>query len=161
MSLPAVGNAQTTRVEGVRPEVYVSAGPGIVFLGADAEIAMRPNIGAGVAIRPWPRLGIEFEFNKNVGRSGPYGSVANASVNGAYFFSSGRTQPYVSGGIGAFWSDQVYLFRIPPNTRLAGNVGVGAVIPVGAALSVRPEFRAYMKRDLRVFRPSIAVGYHW
>jgi hypothetical protein len=106
-----------------------------------------------------PRLGIEFEINRNLGRSGPYGSVANASVNAAYFFSSGRAQPYLSGGLGAFWSDQVYLFR--PNTRLAGNVGVGVVIPIAAAISLRPEFRTYMKADLRVFRASIAAGYHW
>ena len=52
---------------------------GLVFLGADAEIPVRPNIGAGVAMRPWPRLGIEFEFNQNLGRSGPYGSVAQCS----------------------------------------------------------------------------------
>jgi len=161
MSIPAVGNAQTTPAEGIRPEVFVSAGSGVVFLGADAEIPVRPNLGVGVGIRPWSRLGIEFEFNKNLGRSGRYGSVATTSVNAAYFFSSRRTQPYVSGGIGAFWSDQVYLFRIPLNTRLAGNVAVGAVIPVAAAICVRPEFRAYLKRDLRVFRPSIAVGYHW
>jgi hypothetical protein len=159
ISVRGVGSAQPARAEGIRPELFVSAGSGVVFLGLDAGTPVRPNIGASVAIRPLPRLGIEFEFNKNFGHSGPYGSVANVSVNAAYFFSSARAQPYLSGGIGAFWSDPVYLFR--PNTRFAGNVGLGALIPITAAISLRPEFRAYMKADLRVFRPSIAVGYHW
>ena len=159
LSVPGVGSAQTAPAEGIRPELFVSAAPGVVFLGIDADITVGPNIGASVAIRPLPRLGIEFDFNKNLGRSGSYGSVANASVNAAYFFSSGGAQPYLSVGIGAFWSDQVYLFR--PNTQLAVNVGVGALIPITAAISLRPEFRAYNKADLRFFRPSIAVGYHW
>ena len=167
ISIPGISGAQSAGSEGVRAELFVSTALGVVFHGTDDDIPVRPNIGGGVAVRPVPRVGVEFEVNQNLGRSQRWGSVGVASANVLYFFAAERPRAYVSGGIGALWSDQAFFnpqtttVEVRRATGLAWNIGLGVRIPIGRAISFRPEFRGYSNADLRIFRTSIAVGYHW
>ena len=167
ISVSGITSAQPASSHGLRPEVFVSGAAGVVFHGIDDDIPVRPNIGGSIAVRATSRVGVEFEVNANLGRSERWGHVGVASVSAAYFFSSDQMRPYASGGIGALWSDQTFVdlragtFEVRRDTGVAWNAGLGVLIPVTAAISLRPEFRGYSSRDLRIFRPSIAVGIHW
>ena len=166
ISIPRVSSAQTAVAGVARPEVFVSSGLGVVFHGIDDDIPVRGNFGGGVAIRLRPRLGVEFEVSQNLGRSGRWGAVGVASANVTYFFSAERARAYVSGGLGVLWSDQAFFkppasFEVRRDTALAWNIGLGVRIPIGRLVSLRPEFRGYSNKDLRIFRTSIAIGYQW
>lgn len=158
--------AQTPSVPAGNPKaaLFVGIGWGHVAIGADDGFGGgRPNVGGTVMFVPiWP-LAIEADFHRNLGRtgkSGQYGSASLVSANVTYYFGRDGAHPFVSAGIGGFWSsEQVFLVR--PNTILAWNVGAGALIPITRTISVRPDLRAYKKSELWMIRPSIAVGYTW
>jgi opacity protein-like surface antigen len=95
-----------------------------------------------------------------------------------YFFSDARSQPYITGGLGALWtkgvgsitfggSDPWRITELEFSDRgLAWHVGAGVRIAVTRSVSVRPEFRLYdstiqSRVNLNLFRGSVAVGYGW
>jgi hypothetical protein len=105
-------------------------------------------------------------------------SATIASANVSYFFSDSSIQPYLTGGIGALWSNEVFtnVQRTPTqvvlteqdraDTGLAENIGAGVLIPITRAISLRPEFRVYLsilqsRANLTFYRASIGAGYHW
>ena len=175
---PAVGDAQPVQGRGPRPEFFGSVAWGHQFVGFDAEGFGAPNIGAGVAFRPWSRLGVELEVNRSLGSSqerkpGLVGVAMVASANLRYFFGGPHVQPFLSAGYGALWSTlntNVHVvagkaviadFYGRHDTAPAGNIGAGVVIPVVGRVSLRPEFRFYGSPNAAFYRMSIGVGYHW
>lgn len=184
VAVPGVGGAQSAQSRSLRPELFGSIGWGIGTVGLDAEGLGAPNLGGGVALRPWTRLGVEIDVNRSLAlpeklraaRMGvvPAGATMIASANVSYFFGDSRAQPFLSAGYGALWSRLIknspiiiagrfvgteeYEVR---NTVPAGNIGGGFLISMTRAISLRPELRTYWCADLLVYRASIGVGYHW
>jgi hypothetical protein len=178
VAAPAVGDAQPVQGRGPRPELFGSVAWGHQFIGFDAEGFGAPNIGGGVAFRPWSRFGIELEVNRSRGSSrkpqpGFVGVVMVATANVSYFFGGSRAQPFLSAGYGALWSTlntnvQVIAgkavvtdFYQRRGTAPAGNIAAGILIPVTGTISLRPEFRFFGSGNAGFFRTSIGVGYHW
>jgi opacity protein-like surface antigen len=112
-----------------------------------------------------------------VGRYGVRG-LTIWSATGVYYFSPGRAQPYVTGGLDVldftFVSD-VTTFRggqvtitdfEQQNTTMGITLGGGVRVAVGRRLSVTPEVRIYdgtilSGANLAQLRASIGVGYRF
>lgn len=178
-------------------EIFGGIGWGHLFRAEDRTFGDRPTIAVGVGVNLSRRVHIEFEVNDTMGltpepvRCGAPPGVTCvgtgrdgfrraqiATGNVLYFFSDGRSQPYVTGGIGALWTKGVgsmtFAGRDPWRiveqefrTRgLAWHVGTGVRIAVTRKLSLRPDFRLYdstiqSRVNLNLLRGSLAVAYGW
>ena len=100
------------------------------------------------------------------------------SGNVSYFFGGRRVRPFVTGSVGALWTESVNSVTIisstaatlsefhESDTGLAIGVGFGVDVALTPAFSLRPEFRTYssvaMSRvNLGMHRGAIAVRYRW
>jgi opacity protein-like surface antigen len=101
-----------------------------------------------------------------------------ASANVLYHFSGGRSQPYLTAGIGTLWSKGVSTMTFVRETQavhteqewrdteLALNWSGGVRIFITRAMSLRSEVRFYdstlrSRVNLSLIRASIGVGYYW
>jgi opacity protein-like surface antigen len=189
--------AQSLHASTPRFEVFGGIGWGHLFRVEDRTFGDRPNIAAGVGVELFPRVRVEFEINDTVGLTPEstlcgappgitcvgeghdgFSRARMATGNVVYFFSNGRTQPYITGGIGTLWSKGVgsitFGSRNPwiiteqefHERGLVWHVGTGVRIAVTRRISIRPEFRIYdstiqSRVNLNMFRGSVAVGYGW
>lgn len=177
-------------------EVFATIGHGRLFRIEDSPLGGGPNLGAGIGLMHRSGLGVNFELNRTLGPSAklaPCGIVnvpcegsARQGVTGAtilsagirYEFTRARVRPYVTGGLGALWSegfepllyasDQRAIFREEKwnDTGLAVNFGAGLRIRLSKSLSLRPELRLYnatalSRANLSLFRPSLALAWSW
>jgi opacity protein-like surface antigen len=128
-------------------------------------------VGARVAIAPWSsrRLSLEFDVSRTLS-SAPlnpkanHGSPTIASAQVGYYFSDGRVQPFLGGGIGMVWSSLHRQVAPPADERPANgtwNFGGGARIRLTRAISFRPEFRWYTPAPIATYRVSFALAYGW
>ena len=157
--------AQTGPRSGSRVDVFVSVGWGRVWRYEGRAYGSGLNLGAGVTIRISSGWGIGLETDWTIGpRSAPAVVVVNASYR---FQSSGQMQPYLSAGIGAFWTrhDPRAVDTRPPGTE----VGFGPNLGAGLRLvdSRGPFFQADISwiegawlspANLSVTRMSVAAG---
>jgi opacity protein-like surface antigen len=189
--------AQSLQAADPRFEVFGGIGWGHLFRVEDRTFGDRPNIAAGIGVELSPRVRVEFEFSDTVGltpastlcgappgitcvgegRDG-FNRARMATGNVVYSFSSGRTQPYVTGGIGTLWSKGVGSITFGSGNPwiiteqefhergLVWHVGTGVRLTVTRRISIRPEFRIYdstlqSRVNLNMLRASVAVGYGW
>ena len=174
MYLSGLASAQTLQGGNRGLQVFGGIGWGHLFRAEDQTFGDKPNIVVGVGFDLSERVQIEFEVNDTVGLTpepvacgAPSGVVCVGTAregferariamgNVLYFFSNGRNQPYVSGGVGALWTKgfgsitfaghQPWRIVEQPfqDRGLAWHVGAGVRLGVTRRVSVRPEFRIY------------------
>ncbi|HEY7448735.1 MAG TPA: outer membrane beta-barrel protein [Vicinamibacterales bacterium] len=197
MGVSNVAAAQSLQAADSRVEVFGGIGWGHLFRVEDQTFGDRPNIAAGLGVELFPRVRVELEFSDTVGLtpdSTPCGAPPGitcvgegrdgfsrarmATGNVAYFFSNGRTQPYITGGIGTLWSKGVSSITFGGGNPwiiteqefhergLVWHVGTGVRLAVTRRIFIRPEFRIYdstiqSRVNLNMLRGSVAVGYGW
>jgi hypothetical protein len=184
-------------------EVIASFGVSDVFRAGDRTFGTKPNMGFGAEVSIWRGLRVGAEVNTTFGLAptpvkcgsispgpglSPYpctgsarqgvGATSAASFTGAWYFGTGRIQPYVVGGISLLRareylsesivrSDHVELRETVSNeTGLGPAFGVGLRASIGRGLSIRPELRlsdgtGISGSNLSQLRFSVALGYGW
>ena len=190
-------SAQTLQGGNNGLDIFGGIGWGHLFRVEDRTFGDRPTLAVGVGVDLSRRVRVEFEVNDTpgltpepvrcgappnvtcvgTGRDG-FSRARIATGNVLYFFSNGRSQPYVTGGIGALWTKGVSsvtfggrdVWRITEQEfherGLVWHVGAGIRIAVTRRVSVRPEFRLYdstiqSRVNLNLLRGSVAVAYGW
>ena len=178
-----------------RPAVFGAAGVANVYRTEDQSFGTELNVGGGLGIE-WTRLGLDIELHRTLGLTpravqcavGNVPCVGSAregfleammlSGNVSYFFGGQRVRFYVTGSVGALWTESVNSLTIVSSTAatlsefhesdtgLAIGVGFGVDVPLTPAFSLRPEFRTYssvaMSRvNLGMHRGAIGVRYRW
>lgn len=160
--LPLVSWAQEYNYKG---EVFGSVGWGRLF-GNQGSVGTNVNLGGGIGIRPFRKLGFEFEVNRMNQRAlgqqrfnletivlHSEGTATYFTGNLVYHFSTSRVQPYLLVGAGGVHYDgriRVRPLNLGPelvveeaDTGFAFNFGGGAKIFLHRKLSLRPEFRFF------------------
>jgi opacity protein-like surface antigen len=195
--LSGFASAQTLQGANHRLELFGGIGWGHLFRVEDRTFGDRPNIAVGFGVELVPRVHIEFELNDTIGLT-PESALCGAppgitcvgtghegfrrariaTGNVLYFFSNGRAQPYVTGGIGTLWSKGVRSITFGGGNPwhiteqefhergLVWHIGTGVRVAVTPRVSIRPEFRIYdstiqSRVNLNLLRGSVAVGYGW
>jgi hypothetical protein len=133
----------------------------------------------GDASRLVPCTGLEALGDVSGCRGGGRRGLAETTVGSAkiqYFFSEGRAQPYVSGGVGifaqTFWHSWVYRDRYPYEevriyeargqwNGLAFLAGGGVRIALGRRFSLRPDVTMYAGSRWTHVRAGIGAGVGW
>ena len=187
--------ANPVAAQDVRPAVFGAAGVANVYRTEDQSFGTELNVGGGLGIE-WKRLGLDIEMHRTPGLTaravqcaiGNVPCVGSAregfleammlSGNVSYFFGGQRVRPFVTGSVGALWTESVNSLTIvssaaaalsefhESDTGLAIGVGFGVNVPLTPAFSLRPEFRTYssvaMSRvNLGMHRGAIGVRYRW
>ncbi len=179
-----------------RFEVFGNLAGGYPFRFEDRGFGNKPSAGAGFGVYHDSGLGVQVEANRTFGltptparcgiagipcegqaRQGLSGGVSIVSVDAVYRFGD-RLQPYLIGGIGGLWSENVSsVLHLYPDraifeeqkwkdSGLAFNAGGGLRIRLGRALSLRPEIRLYhatarSRANLSLLRSSVSIAYGW
>ena len=203
--LPTVCAAQVPArpLEPPRVEVVGDVALGRVFRFEDRAFGNHLNLGAGVSVQVWRRLYAGAGIDRTLGltpapvrcgtislgpgqaplpcvgtaREGP-SAVTVMSVTALYYFTAGRVQPFVTGGVSILSSTEFaslalvqqdvvrYSEMTLRDTGAGLALGGGLRIAVTPALSVRTEMRlatgaAMSRSNLSRFRLSTGVGYGW
>jgi opacity protein-like surface antigen len=186
--------AAPAAAQDVRPAVFGSAAVANIYRAEDRSFGTELNLGGGAGFE-WRRLGVDVEFHRTLGlRPEPFpcsvvdrpctGSaregVLNATMltaNVSYFFGT-RVRPYVTGSVGALWSESVNSLTVVGSTEatlsefqeddagLVLGLGFGVDVPLTHALSLRPEFRTYTadalsRSNLAMHRATVGLRYAW
>jgi len=179
----------------VRPAVFATAGLANLYRADDRSFGTELNVGGGLGAE-WKRLAFDIAVDRTLGLtphavqcgvvSVPCAGSAREGVleatmlagNVSYLFGGSRVRPFVTGSVGALWTDSVNSQTMVSRTAaslsefherdtgLAVGVGVGVDVPLTSALSLRPEFRSYsstvMSRlNVGMHRGTIDVRYRW
>jgi opacity protein-like surface antigen len=179
----------------LKPAVFGAAGVANVYRTEDQSFGTELNVGGGLGIE-WKRLGLDIEMHRTLGLTpravqcaiGNVPCVGSAregfleammlSGNVNYFFGGQRVRPYLTGGVGVLWTENVDSLTVvsspaailsefhESDTGLAIGAGFGVDVPLTPAFSLRPEFRTYssvaMSRvNLGMHRGVIGVRYRW
>ena len=164
----------TGALHGVHAQAVADPRPAIEVAGSFAlelvaDKTWASGVGGRVAIAPWSsrRLSLEFDMSRTLG-SAPqnpkanHGSPTIASAQAGYYFSDGRVQPFLGGGIGVVWSSLGYgLAAGERPARGMWNLGGGLRIRMVRAISFLPEFRWYAPNPNAIYRLSFALAYGW
>jgi opacity protein-like surface antigen len=183
-------------------EVIASIAIGHPLRFDDRGFGNHPNLGLGVEIPIWRGLRAGGEVNRSFGLtpesvacgsiysspgqpmpcigSAQYGvsAMTAASFTGAYFFGSGRVQPYVLGGISVLWTETYssistvrnnvveFSERVGSDTGIGPAFGAGLRAAITRRLTIRPEIRFSDGTDLSAanlsqWRFSMGIGYAW
>ena len=186
--------ANPVAAQDVRPAVFGAAGVANVYRTEDQSFGTELNVGGGVGIE-WKRLGLDIEMHRTLGLT-PRAvrcAIGNVSCVGSAregfreammlsgnvsYFGGQRVRPFVTGSVGALWTEGVNSVTMVSSTAaalsefhesdtgLAIGVGFGVDLRLTPAFSLRPEFRTYssvaMSRvNLGMHRGAIGVRYRW
>lgn len=187
--------AATAGAQDLTPSAFGSASVMNVHRAEDQNFGTNANLGGGIGIE-WKRLGIDAEVQRTFGLTprdvscGVVGvpcvgaaregflSATMLTANVSYFFGGPRVRPYITGAVGALWTDSVASLTIvrdnaatlselaERDTGLVLGAGFGIDVPLGTGLSIQPEVRTYssvaMSRvNLGLLRAAIGLRYRF
>jgi|WetSurSiteA1Bulk_404760.scaffolds.fasta_scaffold02902_4 opacity protein-like surface antigen len=183
-------------------EIIASVAMAHVFRFEDQGFGNHFNFGAGIEVPVWRKLRIGAEINRTFGlspRIAKCGAILSApdqplpcvgtarqgvssatagSLTAAYFFCTGRTQPYIVGGLSILSATefgatsvvhQDYVEFIEGKSHSTGigpTLGAGLRVSINRHFSVRPEIRfsdgtALSSLNLSQWRISAGAAYAW
>jgi opacity protein-like surface antigen len=183
-------------------EIIASVALGHVFRFEDQGFGNHFNFGAGIEVPVWRKLRVGAEINRTFGLSptmAKCGAILSApdqplpcvgtarqgvssatagSLTAAYFFGTGRTQPYIVGGLSILSATefgatsvihQDYVEFIEGKSHSTGigpTLGAGLRISINRHFSIRPEIRfsdgtALSSLNLSQWRISAGAAYAW
>jgi opacity protein-like surface antigen len=181
-------------------EIIASVAMGHVFRYEDQGFGNHFNFGAGVEVPVWRQLRIGTEINRTFGLSptmAKCGAILNSpdqplpcvgtarqgvssatagSLTAAYFFGSGRTQPYIVGGVSVLSATELSVSSVvhpdyvefvehkSHSTGIGPTLGAGLRVSINRHFSVRPEIRfsdgtAVSSLNLSQWRLSVGAAY--